>query len=115
MPNPHRYVLVTPVRNEEAFIEMTLQSVVNQTCLPRRWVIVSNNSSDRTDAIVARYAKRYPFIEHVTATLERTRDFSVKVRAFERGYARLHGLDYDLHREPGRRRHVRRRLHGIPA
>ena len=34
------YVLVTPVRNEERIIEITIQSVLAQTILPREWVIV---------------------------------------------------------------------------
>ena len=49
LPN---YVLITPARNEEAFIEKTIQSVVSQTILPAKWVIVSDGSTDRTDEIV---------------------------------------------------------------
>ena len=37
---PLRCILITPARNEAAFIEKTIQSVVNQTVLPIRWVIV---------------------------------------------------------------------------
>ena len=37
-----KYVLITPARNEEAFIEKTIQSVVSQTILPAKWVIVSD-------------------------------------------------------------------------
>ena len=57
------YVLITPAKNEEQFIEKTLQSVVAQTVLPQRWVIVSDGSTDRTDEIVSDYAERYPFIK----------------------------------------------------
>ncbi len=41
--NPNfSYVLVTPVRNEEATIGRTIESVVHQTVLPAEWVIVSD-------------------------------------------------------------------------
>jgi biofilm PGA synthesis N-glycosyltransferase PgaC len=51
------------VRDEEEFIEETLKSVVGQTCLPEKWIIISDGSTDRTDAIVAQYEKRYDFIQ----------------------------------------------------
>ena len=46
------YVLVTAAYNEEAHIADTLRSVANQSALPRRWVIVSDGSTDTTDEIV---------------------------------------------------------------
>ena len=54
------YVLVTPARNEETYIEKTIQSVVSQTIRPRRWVIVSDGSTDGTDDIVKKYAAEHP-------------------------------------------------------
>ena len=51
-----RCVLITPARNEEAFIAKTIESMVNQTIRPIRWVIVNDGSTDRTAAIVCRYA-----------------------------------------------------------
>ena len=50
-------MLITPARNEEAFIEETIRSVLAQTVLPRRWIIVSDGSTDRTDDIVQRHAR----------------------------------------------------------
>src|SRR5271166_5302750 len=38
------YVLITPARNEEAFIEKTIESVIHQTVLPTKWVIVDDGS-----------------------------------------------------------------------
>ena len=40
------YVLVTPARNEAAFIEQTITSVEKQTLLPLVWVVVSDGSTD---------------------------------------------------------------------
>ena len=44
------YVLITPARDEEAYIGRTLESVVNQTVPPTRWVIVDDGSVDHTPA-----------------------------------------------------------------
>ena len=60
------YMLVTPARNEAAFIERTIQSVIAQTVRPLRWVIVSDGSTDGTDEIVARYAANRDWIELCT-------------------------------------------------
>src|SRR3954467_5136783 len=76
------YILVTAARNEARFIELTLQSVVIQTCLPVRWIIVSDGSTDSTDEIVLRYARRYPWIELIRVSDESERNFAAKVRAF---------------------------------
>ena len=46
------YVLITPARNEAKTIEFTLKSVVTQTILPLKWVIVSDGSTDGKDDIV---------------------------------------------------------------
>jgi biofilm PGA synthesis N-glycosyltransferase PgaC len=43
-----KYVLITPAHNEEAFIQKTLASMVAQTVLPERWVIVDDGSTDCT-------------------------------------------------------------------
>jgi len=57
------YVLITPVNNEEDFIGQVIESVVSQSILPRRWVIVDDNSTDGTNDIINRYKQRYDFIE----------------------------------------------------
>ena len=48
-----RYVLITPARNEAAFIQKTLDAVVVQTCLPEQWVVVDDASTDATPAMPA--------------------------------------------------------------
>lgn len=88
------YVLITPARNEARFIEGTIQSMVSQTVLPLRWVIVSDGSTDGTDEIVEQYAAAYPWIELVRMPERRERHFSGKVQAFNAGYARVQGLPY---------------------
>lgn len=90
------YVLVTAARNEEEHIERALRSVEAQTLLPERWVIVSDGSSDGTDAIVSRHAREHPFIHHVRIEDRGGRDFGGKVRAIQRGVAEVSDLRYDF-------------------
>lgn len=90
------YVLITPARNEAALIEDTIQSVIGQTVRPRRWVIVSDGSTDGTDEIVRRYATLHPWIQLVRTPERKERHFAGKVRAFEAGYSAVKGLDYDV-------------------
>ena len=47
-----KYILITAARNEESFITKTLDSVVTQTVLPERWIIVDDGSTDGTAEIV---------------------------------------------------------------
>jgi glycosyltransferase involved in cell wall biosynthesis len=90
------YLLVTPARNEEDFLELTIKSVVNQTIRPHRWVIVSDGSTDRTDEIVARYAAEHPWIELFRMPERTERHFAGKVGAFRAGYERMAGLPHDI-------------------
>ncbi|NUM56306.1 MAG: glycosyltransferase family 2 protein [Candidatus Hydrogenedentes bacterium] len=88
------YVLITPARNEAAYIEKTLKSVVNQTLLPRRWVVVSDASTDRTDEIVMDYAARHSFIEFVRVEKDPNRSFASKVFAIRAGERKLTDVSY---------------------
>ncbi len=90
------YVLVTPARNEAAFIEKTIESVVAQTVLPVKWVIVSDGSTDGTDDVVRKFAAKYSWIELVTLPDRTKRDFVGKVSAFNAGQAKLTELEYEV-------------------
>lgn len=89
------YVLVTPARNEEKTIEETLKSVVAQTILPKEWVIVSDESTDRTDEIVRAYAARYPFIRLLRLENRPARSFSSVVFVTEAGIKHMQSQDYN--------------------
>jgi poly-beta-1,6-N-acetyl-D-glucosamine synthase len=94
VPNP--YVLVTAAYNEEASIEKTIQSVVRQTVKPLHWVIVSDGSTDRTDAIVSGYAREHAFIQLHRLSEGHKRNFGAQVDAIHAGCAQLQAraLDY---------------------
>ena len=90
------YVLVTPARNEQAFIEKTLESMIRQTVPPLKWVIVDDGSTDNTAEIVKPYLSQHPWIELVQMPQRRDRSFAAKVGAFNAGYQRVDGLNYEI-------------------
>ncbi len=95
MPRALRYVIITPAQNEAQFIELTLQSVMSQSILPLKWVIVSDGSTDGTDEIVKKYAYDSPWIELMRLPERHERNFAGKVFAFNAGYAKVKDLDHE--------------------
>jgi glycosyltransferase involved in cell wall biosynthesis len=103
------YVLITPARNEAQYIEFTLQSMVEQTYRPLKWVIVSDGSTDGTDDLVHKYAADNLWIELLRMPERSERHFAGKVYAFNAGYAKakqlnpdvIGNLDADVSIEPG--------------
>ncbi|HZT70119.1 MAG TPA: glycosyltransferase family A protein [Terriglobia bacterium] len=90
------YVVITPVRNEAQFIELTLKSMVRQTVKPLKWVIVSDGSTDGTEEIVSRYVDECPWIELVRMPERCDRNFAGKVHAINAALNRVKELDYAL-------------------
>jgi glycosyltransferase involved in cell wall biosynthesis len=90
------YVLMTAAHNEEAFIEGTIRSVLSQTRRPERWVIVSDNSTDRTDEIIESYARQHDFIRFLPFRREPGRNFGAKVIALHKGCKLLEDAEYDF-------------------
>jgi poly-beta-1,6-N-acetyl-D-glucosamine synthase len=91
-----RYVLITPARNEEAFIERTIQCIAGQTLLPLKWVIVNDGSTDGTGEIIKRYLPEYSWLELVDLPINRDRSFAKKVYAFNAGFERLKSLEFEV-------------------
>lgn len=94
--NHMSYVLITPARNEEIFIERLIQSVISQTLAPVKWVIVNDGSTDGTADIVSRYLAKYEWIELLNLPAHRDRSFAAKVHAFNAGFERAKNLDYEV-------------------
>ena len=91
-----KYVLVTTARNEEAYIGETIRSVVSQTVLPEKWVVVSDGSTDWTEDIVRESLSDHPWIELLVRPERADRSFSGKAHAFNEGCGRLRGVSYDV-------------------
>jgi poly-beta-1,6-N-acetyl-D-glucosamine synthase len=108
MPPMLNYALITPARNEAQYIELTIKSMIAQTLLPLKWVIVSDGSSDQTDELVRKYLKEHQWIELLRMPERAQRHFAGKVHAFKAGYERLKdtkveiigNLDADVSFEP---------------
>jgi poly-beta-1,6-N-acetyl-D-glucosamine synthase len=97
MPAHSRYVLISPCRNEAAFMRQTLESVVGQSLRPTKWVIVDDGSTDDTPAILADYASRYEWISIVTRADRGNRAVGPGVvDAFYSGYQTIDQGDYDF-------------------
>lgn len=90
------YVLITPARNEGKYIGKTLDSIVQQTVKPSRWIIISDGSTDNTDALVTGYAEKYGFIRFYRAEDNNQRNFGSKVAAFNFGLSKLDIQDYEF-------------------
>jgi poly-beta-1,6-N-acetyl-D-glucosamine synthase len=92
-----KYVIITPARDEEAFIEKTIESVASQSILPLYWVIVDDGSRDRTGEIIDAYAAKYPWI---IARHRPNRGFRQAgggvIATFNDGYAQLPSSDWDF-------------------
>ncbi|MFZ5451355.1 MAG: glycosyltransferase family 2 protein [Thermodesulfobacteriota bacterium] len=92
-----RLVIISPCRDEEKYIELVFTSVVNQTRLPDRWIIVNDGSTDATPKILARLTRDYPWIEVVNRQPQGPRQLGPGVvAAFNAGLAHLGDDPYDV-------------------
>jgi glycosyltransferase involved in cell wall biosynthesis len=91
-----RFVLITPAHNEEALIKKTIESVISQTILPMRWVIVDDGSTDRTAEIVQGYAKQFRWIELIQRPQRQDRNFADKAHAFNAGFERVRSFQFEV-------------------
>lgn len=94
--NNMTYVLVSPARNESAFIEKTIQSMIKQTVLPARWVIVNDGSTDNTSDLVRPYLADHPWMTLVDLPVRKDRHFAAKVNAFNVGRQRVEDINYQI-------------------
>jgi biofilm PGA synthesis N-glycosyltransferase PgaC len=104
-----RYVVVTPVRDEESYLPLTIESMVRQTTLPQEWIIVNDGSKDRTGNIIDAAARQYSWIRPVHRLDRGFRKWGAGIiEAFYDGYNALESknweymskLDGDLSFEP---------------
>ena len=49
------YILVTPCKNEEENIEKLIFAVKSQTIKPSLWVIINDNSTDKTKELILQH------------------------------------------------------------
>lgn len=88
--------IIIPAHNEANFIEQMLQSIVQQTLLPKEVIVVNDNSSDNTGEIVQNLSLKYPFIKLVNFSSSGEHAPGSKViNAFYQGYYKI-TEDFDI-------------------
>ncbi|MAY53430.1 MAG: glycosyl transferase family 2 [Flavobacteriaceae bacterium] len=80
------FQIVIPAHNEEAYLASTLDSLIRQTLLPTKIIVVNDSSTDGTQDIVNQYAASHSFIHSVQVNSKTKHEPGSKVvRAFYRG------------------------------
>lgn len=88
--------IIIPAYNEAEFLGKTLQSLVDQTRLPDKIVVVNDKSTDSTPIIASDFSGKYSFISVVnTTTAGEHSPGSKVVNTFYEGYKTL-DEDYDI-------------------
>ena len=81
-----KFYLIIPAHNEEKFISLTLQSIVEQTVLPSKIVVINDSSTDKTEEIILEFSKKHSFISLVNKTSDAIHLPGSKViQAFQKG------------------------------
>ena len=88
--------IVIPAHNEQDSIGLTLDSLVRQTLLPKKVIIVNDNSTDQTQEIVEGFTTKYPWINVVNSKSTNEHLPGAKIiNAFYRGFESLDD-NYDV-------------------
>ncbi|WP_272022011.1 glycosyltransferase [Olleya namhaensis] len=90
------FSIIIPAHNEESSIGLTLQSLADQTLLPKQIVVVNDNSTDNTRSIVEDFQKHYDYITLVNVTSSNKHLPGTKIiNAFYKGHEVL-DTNYDV-------------------
>lgn len=88
--------IIIPAHNEEKFIGLTLQSIVNQTTKPQKVVVVNDNSTDTTESIVNEFIQKESSISLINSVSTATHLPGSKViQAFHKGFETVDS-NYDI-------------------
>ncbi len=91
-----RIYIVIPTYNEEAYLAQTLQSLVEQTIIPNKLVIVNDNSTDNSQKVIDDFSRKYNFITSVSNISAAIHEPGSKViNAFNKGLEEL-DENYDV-------------------
>jgi len=105
-----RYVVITPVRDEEKYLPFTIESMVGQTVRPLEWVIVDDGSKDGTGRVIDEATRQHSWIRGIRRQDRGYRKWGAGIiEAFYDGFHALTcanwefmaKMDGDLSFEPG--------------
>ncbi|MFA6925325.1 MAG: glycosyltransferase family 2 protein [Bacteroidales bacterium] len=94
-----KYVIITPVYNEENYIKFTLESVINQTLLPIEWIIVDDGSIDNSSKIIKEYIKGKNWIKYINIIKDGKEKYSSGAnvaRAVNKGIENISDNNFDF-------------------
>ena len=92
-----KIAIVIPAYNEEEFLPVTLNSLLNQSHPIDSIIIVNDGSSDGTEWVCKSYSETYPSVSYISNIKKEKRASGSKVvRAFNLGLKQLNLDNYDL-------------------
>jgi len=94
--NKPRIVVITPVRNEENYLQDTILMMVHQTLQPVEWILVDDGSTDETATIIRQASEKFDWIHGVYRSDRGARAVGPGVvQAFKEGYKNITSKNYD--------------------
>ena len=84
------FYIIIPAHNEQDSIGQTLESLANQSLLPKKVVVVNDNSTDNTKTIIEDFSKKYTWVTLVNNVSSNEHLPGSKIiNAFYKGYETL--------------------------
>jgi len=91
------YIIISPTRNEDQYLQRNIESIVSQTIRPSLWVIVNDGSTDKTAAIADDAVKQHTWIKVVHRADRGFRAAGSGVmEAFYAGYELIGNMAWDF-------------------
>jgi len=96
--------IIIPAYNEELFLAKTLQSLVEQTFLPKEIMVVNDNSTDDTQDIIDKFSEKHSFITGIKTVSEASHQpgskvinaFNIGLETIENNFDIICKFDADL-------------------
>lgn len=94
----YKYIIISPVRNEERNIEFTINSVLRQTIKPSKWIIIDDGSSDNTPNIIKKYTRNNNWMLLIQLVDRGYYDLNGggEIKAFYKGYEKIKNEYFDF-------------------
>lgn len=92
-----KYVIISPAKDEEKYIESTIESVLKQTVKPSSWIIVDDGSRDKTAQIIGEYCNEYTWIKLLQIKRDVRRNLGIaEIIAFNKGFDLVRNTHFDF-------------------